>query len=151
LLLCLLTLSAGYTQTCSIRSKASVLFSISDNFEQEKAVYYSIEFSFNGVPVKTSSEDTTTIPVNPNGLDTIQYSYLWEGERIEEIGLCKFGANEPCVVSPCVCCGIFLVVPEKHPERGFVQFVNKCKTPYEVSTSEIESDRLEGNSKAPFR
>lgn len=150
LILCSLAFSFGYAQTCSIRCKAPHMQEFG-NFEEEMSVFYSIEFSLNGVPVKTTDKDEKTIPVNQNGFDTIRYSYLWRGEKIEAVSLCKFRLNERYVISPCTCCGIFLITPEKKPERGFVQFINKSKSTYLGSASEIETDSIPPNSKTPFQ
>jgi hypothetical protein len=150
LLVCSLAFSYGYTQTCSIRCKASHIQEFG-NFEEEMAVFYSIEFSLNGVLIKTTEKDEKTIPVNQNGFDTIRYSYIWNGEKIDAFSLCKFRANEHYTISPCTCCGIFLITPEKKPERGFVQFINESNSTYLGSASEIETDSIPPNSKTPFQ
>lgn len=151
LFLCSLILSCGYTQTCSVLCKSSGFWEKSGNFEEEMAVFFSLEFSFNGVPLKTTSETQKIIPIHPNGFDTIRYSYTWNGKRIEAFSLCKFRKNEQYTISPCVCCGIFLMRPEKNPERGYVQFVNNSQTTYFGSASEIDTDSIPPNSNTPFQ
>ena len=150
LLFCSLFFSCGYAQTCSIRCNVSRFFETGYQ-KEEIAVFYSIEFSLNGIPLKTTDKEEKTIPVNQNGFDTIRYSYWWEGEKIEASSLCKFRANERYLLSPCTCCGIFLIIPETEPERGFVQFVNESKNTYLGSASEIETDTILPNSKTPFQ
>lgn len=119
-------------------------------FEEELAVFLSLKFTVNGISFGTTTSGEKQIPVLQNGFDTIRYSYFWRGKRIEASSLCKFRSNEHYVLSPCTCCGIFLIVPETKAERGFVQFVNESRSLYWGSASELDYDSIPAMEKTPF-
>lgn len=137
----------SYAQTCSIKVEPDVSV---QSFEEEMAVFFSLKFTINGVSFGTTSSRENLIRLNPNGFDTIRYVYFWQGKRIETFSLCKFRPNEHYTISPCTCCGIFLMLPGKKAERGFVQFVNESETPYLGSVSELGYDSIPAKDQTPF-
>ncbi|MNU99110.1 hypothetical protein D3C71_892340 [compost metagenome] len=141
-------LSFGHAQTCTIQTESSNSFEKS--FEEEIHTFLSLEFSINGVSFKTSEGRKKTIPVNRNGFDTLRYSYIWKDQKFEEYSLCKFRPNEQYTISPCTCCGIFLLTPKRKAERGFVKFINHSANLYLGSVSELDYDSIPANSHTEF-
>ncbi|MNJ82723.1 hypothetical protein D3C87_01270 [compost metagenome] len=141
-------LSLGYAQTCKVKTGNSDF--LKQNFEDEINTFLSLEFSINGVHLKTTDSTQKVIPLNLNGFDTLKYSFMWNNQRIEEISLCKFKPNETYTISPCTCCGIFLMTPKSRAERGFVKFVNRSKQLYLGSASELDFDSIPPKSSTDF-
>ncbi len=138
----------GNAQTCAVKVRNTDF--PESNFEQERNTFLSLEFSINGVRLKTTDSIEKIIPLNRNGFDSIRYSYTWNNQKVEAFSLCKFKANETYTISPCTCCGIFLITPESSAERGFVKFVNKSKQWYLGSASEFDFDSIPPKSSTDF-
>ncbi|WP_300666765.1 hypothetical protein [Fluviicola sp.] len=138
----------GYAQTCVVKIGNTDF--LDSNFREELNTFLSLEFSINGIPVKPKDSIEKIIPVNRNGFDSIRYSYTWNNQRIEKFSLCKFKPNETYTISPCTCCGIFLMTPKSNAERGFVKFVNRSKKLYLGSASEFDFDSIPPKSSTGF-
>lgn len=139
---------SGIAQTCAV--KVGNTDFLESNFEAELKAFLSLEFSINGIPLKTTDSIEKIIPLNRNGFDSIRYSYSWNNQRVEAFSLCKFRANETYTISPCTCCGIFLMTPKSAAERGFVKFVNRSKQLYLGSASEFDFDSIPPKSGTDF-
>lgn len=141
-------LSFGHSQTCTIKTSKPDFSE--GNFEEEINTFLSLEFSINGIPLKATDSIEKIIPLNRNGFDSIRYSYTWHNQRVEKFSLCKFKPDETYQISPCTCCGIFLIVPKSKAERGFVKFVNRSKQLYLGSASEFDFDSIPPKSSTDF-
>lgn len=142
----------------SIHSLAqSCSFKISDRIDfyknnyPETELFFKLQFVINGVKVTTNDTNTINIPINLLGFDSIFYSYKNNKDQIiTESALCKLKAKETYSISPCTCCGIFLITPSKNAKRGFVQFINKSNNEYIAIPSEFDHDTLSEKSNTGF-
>lgn len=141
-------LSFGQAQTCTVKTGNSAF--LKQNFEDEINTFLSLEFSINGIRLKTTDSIEKIIPLNLKGFDTLKYSFIWNNQKVEKTSLCKFKPNETYTISPCTCCGIFLMTPESGAERGFVKFVNRSKQLYLGSASELDFDSIPPKSSTDF-
>lgn len=133
-------------QTCTFKISDRV-----ENFGEEIDNFFMIKFDINGTNVLTTDTTTTKININKAGFDTIHYSYInHKDENVTETALCKFRNGETYTVSPCTCCGIFLITPEKNGKRGFVKFKNESKNEYIGTASEIRADTLFKKSETEY-
>lgn len=138
----------GYAQTCVLRIDSADF--LESNLQEEINTFLSLEFSINGIPLKATDSIEKIIPLNRNGFDSIRYSYTWNNQQVEKFSLCKFKPDETYKISPCTCCGIFLIVPKSKAERGFVKFVNRSKQLYLGSASEFDFDSIPPKSGTDF-
>lgn len=140
----------SFAQNCSIKITDD-LNDFTQDFEEEMKSFFSLEFIINGITF--NSRDTNTISISPNTtvFDTIHYSFIdRNGKTYAETFLCQLRNDETYTISPCVCCGVFLMTPEKNAKRGFVRFNNKSSNEYITIASEIDSDTLYKTSNTDY-
>ena len=140
-----LATAKGITQSCTIYPNPNIGF-MKNNFEEELKTYHSLVFKVNGVSLKTAALSTVEVPVNEVGFDTVSYTYQYRGQEQKDTFLCKFRAEETYIVSPCTCCGIFLMRPNKNARRGSVKFQNYSSKAYIGIASEMDYDTIPANA-----
>lgn len=136
-------------QNCTIGIRDDFDF-LKKNFNEELEVFLSLEFEINKVQLKAN--DSTAIVVSPNkvGFDTINYSFMYRDSMYSDQFICKLRAGETYTISPCTCCGIFLMTPSQNAERGFVKYVNNSNRTFMAETGELEIDTLYKRKETDF-
>ena len=120
-------------------------------FPQEMNYFLTLELEINDSKIKTINPDSINITINNIGFDTIKYLYRnRQNEVIGETFICKLKAGKTYIISPCTCCGIFLMSPSKNAKRGFVRFENNSPEEYLAVTSEFDYDTIPKLSKTNF-
>jgi hypothetical protein len=140
-----LATAKGIAQSCTIYPNPDIGF-MENNFEEELKTYHSLVFKINGVSLNTTNDDSIEVPVNKTGFDTVSYIYQYRGQEQKDTFLCKFRAEETYIVSPCTCCGIFLMRPNKNARRGSVKFQNHSSKAYIGIASEMDYDTIPPNA-----
>lgn len=113
--------------------------------------FLSLEFEINNSKIKTIDSNSISVSVNKREFDTIRYSYRNDkGFTIRDTFICKLKANEVYTISPCTCCGIFMITPSKNAKRGFVKFYNKSSREYIAMTPEFDYDTIPKTSNTDF-
>jgi hypothetical protein len=150
LICCALFCYQAKAQTCTIKiNDRGDLFEA--GFEEEMDLFFQVKFVINGVELNTTDTTAIEIQINKAGFDTLHYQYVDQNDKtVNETALCKFRSGETYTVSPCTCCGIFLITPEDNAKRGFVKFKNNSKKEYIAIASEIRSDTLFKKSETEF-
>ncbi|MFT5819642.1 MAG: hypothetical protein ACI8ZM_000867 [Crocinitomix sp.] len=137
-------------QNCTLKI-SDELDTFVQEFEKEMELFFSLEFEINGTALKSTDTNSVNILPNLTVFDTIHYSFIdMNGKVYSETFLCQLRAEEVYTISPCVCCGVFLMTPEKNAKRGFVKFINKSSFEYLYVASEIDSDTLYKNSDTDY-
>ncbi len=143
-------LSKIHAETCTIKISDSVDF-LKKNYPQEMNYFLSLEFEINDSKIKTINSDSINVTINNVGFDTIKYFYKnSQDEVIRETFICKLRPGETYTISPCTCCGIFLMTPLKNAKRGFVKFENSSQKKYIAVLSEFDYDTIPKLSKTNF-
>lgn len=100
---------------------------------------------------KIRTANSIEIQINKTGFDTLHYSYVDQNDKtVHETALCKLRKGKTYTVSPCTCCGIFLITPSENAKRGFVKFKNESKKEYIAVASEIQADTLFKKSETDY-
>jgi hypothetical protein len=113
-------------------------------------VFLSIEFEVNYVKIKATDKQQVRIPVQKTGFDTVNYTFTYNGEVHNEQFICKLRANEKYTISPCTCCGIFLMTPAQNAQRGSVKYINASKHEFISETGDQEIHALAKNSSTDY-
>lgn len=150
LIILLSCLSKLYAGTCTIKISDRVDF-FKKNFPQEMNYFLSLEFEINDSKIKTINSDSIHVKINDIEFDTIKYFYKNHQDKIiRETFICKLKPGETYSISPCTCCGIFLMTPSKNPKRGFVKFKNNSQQEFLSVSSEFDYDTIPKLSNTNF-
>ncbi len=136
-------------QTCVFKANQNIGF-LKENFEEELALYSTIVLNINGKIFSTIDTGEIIIPVNQSHFDTIRYTYTDRNEIKQDTFICKLRQNEVYTISPCTCCGIFLITPEKNAKRGFIKFENRANQDYIAMFSEAQYDTIPKHADTEF-
>ena len=149
-LLTLSTFKLSLAQTCSISINSADEF-LQRNFKQEMSMFFSLEFEINGTRLKSTDTLSAIIDIKKTGFDFISYTYVeMNGKMIHDSFICKLKPGETYSISPCTCCGIFLMTPSKNAKRGFVKFNNNSLKEFTSVVSEFDYDTIPKNSSTAF-
>lgn len=145
----LISVNKVFSQKCSVQ--------ISDNIEffkrshaEEMDVFMSLEFKINAQTIKATDTTPFSLPISPSGFDTVNYSFIANGVRQYDWFICKFRPKETYIISPCTCCGIFLMTPTKDAERGFVKYINRSDKTFVSESGESQIDTLHSRQETEF-
>jgi hypothetical protein len=117
---------------------------------RELEVFLSIEFEVNHVKIKATDKQQVRIPVYQTGFDTVNYTYTYNGDVHHEQFICKLRAKEKYTISPCTCCGIFLMTPAQNAQRGSVKYINASDHEFISETGDQEIHALSKNSSTDY-
>lgn len=144
------TLFTADAQTCKVKGCTKLAY-FERSYKEDIEAYKSLVFIINGKNISVLDTAEIEIPLNKEGFDTIQYSYIDQQQKtVYETSLCKLKDKETYMISPCTCCGIFLIVPSSKAERGFVKFVNKSNKELYGMASEFDYDTIPKKSSTGF-
>ena len=136
--------------TCTVRISDRIEF-FKKNFNEEMNYFLSLEFQINNSKINTIDSDSITVLTYTKDFDTVKYTYKnRDGETISDTFICKLKSDEIYTISPCICCGIFLMTPSKNAKRGYVKFINSSKQGFLARTSEFDFDTIPKFSKTDF-
>ena len=113
-------------------------------------VFLSIEFEVNHVKIKATDKLQVRIPVQKTGFDTVNYTFTYNGKVCNEQFICKLRAKEKYTISPCTCCGIFLMTPAQNAQRGSVKYINASKHELISETADQDIHFLAKNSSTDY-
>ncbi len=141
-LLVLFSFEKLISQRCEIKNLKSFEFAKHDDFSESK-IFFSLKFKINGIDFSTIDTNRIRVPINNKTFDSISYSFVNDkNELVRGDFLCKFKADEKYTISPCTCCGIFLVLPSKNANRGYVKFKNNSSSEFIGMVSEIDYEEV---------
>ncbi|MEY4894662.1 MAG: hypothetical protein RL751_1482, partial [Bacteroidota bacterium] len=101
-------LNEATAQTCTVKIDND-LAQMQQHARGHLEVFMSIAFEVNHVKIKATDKQQVRIPVHQTGFDTVDYTYTYNGDVHHEQFICKLRAKEKYTISPCTCCGIFLM------------------------------------------
>lgn len=136
-------------QNCTVKISDKIDF-FKQNFKEELDLFLSLEFEINNVKIKANDTNNIIVLTNKAEFDTIKYSFFYRGVIHNDQFICKLRANETYTISPCTCCGIFLMTPSKNAERGYVKYVNNSKRDFIAETGELELDTILKKKKTDY-
>ncbi len=136
-------------QNCTVKINAKTDF-FKTRFKEEMNVFLSLDFKVNNVQIKAIDTTEISVLVNPSTFDTIKYSFLDHGVIYTDQFICKLRPNEVYTISPCTCCGIFLITPSENAKRGSVKYINNSKKEFIAETGESERDTLFSKNETAF-
>jgi hypothetical protein len=140
---------AAIAQTCTIKISEDYE-ALKRSFGEELEVFFSIEFEINRTTLTTIKSDSIRVRPNEDGFDNIRYTYTYNGKTYKDSFICRLLAEEVYTISPCTCCGIFLMTPSQQAERGFVQYINKSKKMFIANSGDLQLDTLFRNKNTGF-
>src|SRR5688572_21458701 len=76
----------------------------------------SLVFIVNGTVINSNDTGLKTVKIKKNGFDDFSYYYKNKKEEVYKVK-CKFIENNTYTISPCVCCGDFLVAADSTSTR----------------------------------
>lgn len=144
-----LFLVANFCNAQSANLKLQNYNEIKNVFKIEIEAFESLEFIINGVAFKVSDDLDINIPLNKMGFDSIKYSYKIHDKEYKSFALAKFKTDQQYYLSPCTCCGIFMIAP-KNPERGIVRFKNRSKSKLLALTGDFEHEVIYPKSTSKY-
>ena len=151
--ICLLCLTALFNefaaQKCMVKINNDVPL-IQKHSARDIAVFLSIEFEVNHVKIKATDKRQVRIPVHKTGFDTVNYTYTYNGKVYNEQFICKLRTKEKYTISPCNCCGIFLMTPAQNAQRGSVKYVNASKHEFISQTGDQAIHALDKKSSTDY-
>lgn len=112
--------------------------------------FLSIEFEVNHVKIKATDKLQVRVPIQKIGFDTVTYSFTYNGKVCNEQFICKLRANEKYTISPCTCCGVFLMTPAQNAQRGSVKYVNESNHEFIAETGDQSIDSLAKKSNTEY-
>ena len=153
LLTLLLCLTALFNEVAAQKSIVKINNDVplmQKNSSRELEVFLSIEFEVNHVKIKATDKQQVRIPVQKSGFDTVNYTFTYNGKVHNEQFICKLRAKEKYTISPCTCCGIFLMTPDQNAQRGSVKYINASKHEFISETGDQEIHALTKNSSTDY-
>lgn len=128
-------------QNCTVRISDDFDF-LKKNSYKELELFLSLEFEINNIMLKTNESNEVFISPNTIGFDTIKYSFIYRDSIHYESFICKLKSSEIYTISPCTCCGIFLMTPSQNAQRGYIKYVNNSKERFIAETGELQIDTV---------
>jgi hypothetical protein len=150
LLLCLVAFfNEVAAQKCIVKINDDVPL-MQKHSSRDLEVFLSIEFEVNHVKIKATDKKQVRIPVQKTGFDTVNYTFTYNGGVHNEQFICKLRTKEKYTISPCTCCGIFLMTPAQNAQRGSVKYVNASKHEFISETGDQAIHALPKNSSTDY-
>lgn len=150
LLLCLVAFfNEVAAQKCIVKINDDVPL-MQKHSSRDLEVFLSIEFEVNHVKIKATDKQQVRIPVQKTGFDTVNYTFTYNGGVHNEQFICKLRTKEKYTISPCTCCGIFLMTPAQNAQRGSVKYVNASKHEFISETGDQAIHALPKNSSTDY-
>ncbi|MEY4803968.1 MAG: hypothetical protein RL331_481 [Bacteroidota bacterium] len=142
-------LNEATAQTCTVKIDND-LAQMQQHARGHLEVFMSIAFEVNHVKIKATDKQQVRIPVHQTGFDTVDYTYTYNGDVHHEQFICKLRAKEKYTISPCTCCGIFLMTPAQNAQRGSVKYINASEQEFISETGDQEIHALSKNSSTDY-
>jgi hypothetical protein len=141
--------SGVFAQKCTVKISDEIA-SWQKHSPKKIEAFLTLAFEFNHVNINATDRKNVHIPILDKGFDTVVYSYMYKGVIYRKQFICKLRAKETYTISPCECCGVFLMVPEQNARRGSVKYMNHSTQTFISESGEFELDTLYKNSDTDF-
>lgn len=136
-------------QKCIVKISDNVSL-MKNQSSRDLEVFLSMEFEVNDVKIKATDKQQVRIPIHNTGFDTVNYSFSYNGKVCKEQFICKLRAKEKYTISPCTCCGVFLMTPAQNAQRGSVKYINDSNHEFISQTGDQAIDALEKKSHTDY-
>ncbi len=142
--------SSVQAATCTVKISDRIDF-FKTNYSVEISSFLSMDFELNQTCISSLDTNYFTVHINNIGFDTLIYSFLdQKGLTVCDTSICKLKADEAYTISPCTCCGIFLMISTQNAARGSVKFINDSTDEFIAMVGSFDYDTIPKLARTDF-